>query len=67
MPATKEKFELFIRNLNIKQEEIHQYRVFVPFNVCLPHVIVKAVNPESLESKRLKLRIGKWNKYLPFP
>ncbi len=53
--------------MNITKEEVHMYRIFVPFNICLPQVIVKALNPEALESKRFILRIGKWNKYSPFP
>jgi len=30
---TREKFDKFIANMNISQEEIDQYRVFVPFNI----------------------------------
>jgi exoribonuclease R len=56
---------MFIKQLGISNEE--KYRVFVPFNVQMPQVIVKSLNPTALDNKRFILRIGKWNKYSPFP
>jgi exosome complex exonuclease DIS3/RRP44 len=41
--------------------------VFVPFNIQMPQVIVKSVDPQALERKRFILRISKWVKYSPFP
>ena len=65
--TTKAKFDLLLKNMDIPAEQHNQYRVFVPLNLQLPQVIVKSVNPEALENKRFILRIGKWNKYSPFP
>lgn len=53
--------------MKIPREEEGLYRVFVPFNIQLPQVIVKTVNPEALDRKRFILRIGQWNRYSPFP
>jgi exoribonuclease R len=30
---TRQKFDIFIANMNIPEEEVDQYRVFVPFNI----------------------------------
>ena len=64
---TRQKFDIFIANMNIPEDEVDQYRVFVPFNIQMPQVIVKSTNPAALENKRFILRIGKWNLYSPFP
>lgn len=64
---TKEKLALFISNMSIPKDKVNQYKVFVPLNTQLPQVVVKTVNPESLENKRFILRMGKWSKYSPFP
>jgi len=68
LEATKKKLQAFQAVHRISDEDLmSHYRVFVPYNSQLPQVLVKSKRPESLEQKRLIIRITRWPKQSPFP
>ena len=59
LEGTREKLMSFAANYGISKADIEEhYRVFVPYNSQLPQVLVKAKRPETLERKRLIIRIN---------
>lgn len=68
LPETKTKLNDFARVQKLSESDIVQhYRVFIPYNTQLPQVLMRAKNPESLENKRLIIRVAKWPISSPFP
>jgi exosome complex exonuclease DIS3/RRP44 len=68
LPSTLQKYNQFLENHNITSKElIDQYRVFVPYNVQLPQSIMRVLNPQALEDKRIIVRFQNWLPTSPFP
>ena len=61
LEGTKAKLSAFQAVHRISDDDLRShYRVFVPYNSQLPQVLVKSKKPESLEQKRLIIRITRW-------
>ena len=68
LETTRSKLQAFQAAYRISDEDLRDhYRVFVPYNSQLPQVLVKSKRPESLEQKRLIIRITRWPRQSPFP
>lgn len=65
--STKQKVESVFDNYGLSAAQARNYRLFVPFNVQLPFVLVKSNNIKALEGKRIIVRIDKWETGSYFP